>query len=129
MQRDLVGKDVLISDVNKRLDLCQKHNVDLILNQGKLEAMVGAAERKAWSLGRWLDDKILDSYFDTFGQSLFNLQSKTMFFGPSLTQLLRFGDACVVADQLKQLSFFNSCFSFFCVGNNVNVERSDTNLH
>lgn len=85
--------------MHNKIEHLRKQNLELTSIQKKLEELVLTHDSNAWPAGRLVDDRILDSYFETFGENLSNLQSKSQFLGPSLTQLVRFGD---VADVFKQ---------------------------
>lgn len=129
LQNDIFNKDSVISDLTNKLQQYQKQNLDLISNQKRLETLVQKTKERAWLPERWVDDNILDSYFETFGRSVSNLKSRTIFIGPSVTQLIRFGDQSDVLKQLNEVSFMNSNFSFFCINNSISFSKADAGSH
>lgn len=64
----------------KKVEHCRKQNLDLISNNKNLETMLQISEEKAWLPGRWVDDKILDSYFETFNENSSSITSRNIFF-------------------------------------------------
>ncbi|KAG8280140.1 SUMO1 sentrin specific peptidase 8 [Homalodisca vitripennis] len=99
------------------------------LSSDNLKAQLKEAENKAWSSSRWLDDKVLDSYFDAFKIDDELSFRKTLYLGPTITQLLKLGSDDVVGVLLKDLCFTSADFAFCCVGDNEAVLADDAGSH
>ncbi|KAG8250475.1 SUMO1 sentrin specific peptidase 8 [Homalodisca vitripennis] len=122
-------KDTVISGLNNNLNACNKRNSDLLSTISGLKSKVHELDSKSWNSNRWLDDKILDSYFDTFSESVNNSFRKTLFIGPTISQLIKHGSDGEVAATLNDLAFASSDYAFLCVSDNPAVLKEDTGSH
>ncbi|KAG8285536.1 hypothetical protein J6590_078140 [Homalodisca vitripennis] len=108
-------KDMTNELMSLRLEL---DNKDVVIDEIRnLKAQLKEAENKAWSSSRWLDDRVLDSYFDAFK------------IDDELSFRKTLGSDDVVGVLLKDLSFTSADFAFCCVGDNEAVLADDTGSH
>ncbi|KAG8310057.1 SUMO1 sentrin specific peptidase 8 [Homalodisca vitripennis] len=129
VQRLLSEKESFISNLENQIERHQRQNVELISVHSKLAAQLRDAEEKSWHNSRWLEDKIIESYFESFADKQTSKDSETLFFGPSVTQFVKLDDSSDVLPILEELSFYNSKYAFFCVGNNLDKIKSDSGDH
>ncbi|KAG8324231.1 hypothetical protein J6590_097203, partial [Homalodisca vitripennis] len=66
VQNLLSEKEGFISNIENQIERHQRQNVELISVQSKLAAQLRDAEEKSWHNSRWLEDKTIDSYFESF---------------------------------------------------------------
>lgn len=66
---------------------------------------------------KWLDDIYIQTYFDAFQQDINKLRNDVLFFGPCLSQMLRFTNLYEVTQTLTYLNFEKVNFSLFCINN------------
>lgn len=74
----LNDKDSCIGNLNLRLTECQQNILELESTCKTLLIQVNETSSKTWLRSRWLDDKILDDYFNAFSNSANG--SQTLFF-------------------------------------------------
>ncbi|KAG8330275.1 hypothetical protein J6590_067450 [Homalodisca vitripennis] len=99
VQRLLSEKESFISNLENQIERHQRQNVELISVHSKLAAQLRDAEEKSWHNSRWQEDKIIDSYFESFADKQTSKDSETLFFGPSVTQFVKLGDSVSPTDQ------------------------------
>ncbi|KAG8260673.1 SUMO1 sentrin specific peptidase 8 [Homalodisca vitripennis] len=121
LRLELENKDAVIDEISKDLKTCTLEKTNFTSTVENLKAQLKEAENKAWSSSRWLDDKVLDSYFDAFKIDDELSFRKTLYLGPTITQLLKLGSDEVVGVLLKDLCFTSADFAFCCVGDNEAV--------
>ncbi|KAG8293953.1 hypothetical protein J6590_007627 [Homalodisca vitripennis] len=113
LRLELENKDAVIDEISKDLKTCTLEKSNFTSTVENLKAQLKEAENKAWSSSRWLDGKVLDSYFDAFKIDDELSFRKTLYLGPTITQLLKLGSDDFVGVLLKDLSFTSADFAFF----------------
>ncbi|KAG8273256.1 hypothetical protein J6590_025692 [Homalodisca vitripennis] len=129
LRLELENKDAVIDEISKDLKTCTLETTNFTSTVENLKAQLKEAENKAWSSSRWLDDKVLDSYFDAFKIDDELSFRKTLYLGPTITQLLKLGSDEFVGVLLKDLSFTSADFAFCYVGDNEAVLADDAGSH
>ncbi|KAG8305004.1 SUMO1 sentrin specific peptidase 8 [Homalodisca vitripennis] len=117
LRLELKNKDAVINEISKDLKTCTLEKTNFTSTVENLKAQLKEAENKAWSTSRWLDDKVLDSYFDAFK------------IDDELSFRKTLGSDDVVGVLLKDLSFTSADFAFCCVGDNEAVLADDAGSH
>lgn len=125
----LTEKDSIISDLNLQIGQYKLLSRNLTDTNEKLQGQLKLTEERSWLASRWLDDNILDSYFLAFSENTNSLISKAIFFGPSLTEIVKHGEPNDVATLLKNKLFHFSNYAFFCINNNTHCDKQDSGSH
>lgn len=129
LQSAIDDKDKIIDNIRLDLEASNKQKIelaDLVIN---LKSSVKKAEENSWLKSRWVDDAILDGYFQSFNDNVGNELSKVIFMGPSVTQVVKHGSAHDVKDLLVDLGFFNVSYAFLCISNNPATLNQDNGSH
>lgn len=129
LQLKITDKDTLIEKLNCRIKECNSQIIKLVSNENSIKEKLKLANDNSWSVSRWVDDKTLDLYFEAFGNSETSVLSKTLYFGPSLTQIIRFSNREDISTLLNQISFSSSNYVMFCVCNNTDCSKQDSGSH
>lgn len=122
-------KDNIIDSLNNSLNECQKQNSELLNIINCLKAKLQDTEAKSWHNSRWLDDRIIDTYFDNFTRNNTNDTKNILFLGPTISQLIKHGSYEDVKAQLDAVSFTSSDYAFLCVNNNPAELKQDSGCH
>lgn len=125
----LSEKERNISDFSNKIEQQSIQISKFMIEIKELNLKLDDSEARTWLTSRWLDDRVLDSYFEAFGANQSSVASKTLFFGPSITQIVKFGSTDDIESLLNTLSFNESRFSFFCLNNNIDQSKSDSGSH
>lgn len=120
-------KEDLVEAAWHRIDTCNSENAKLMASVAGFDLMVKKAEERAWCDGRWVDDKILNSYYEGF--STIGSEVGQLFIGPSVAQLIMHGEPEDVAALLSQLSFKTFKHVFCCISNGTAELKQDTGSH
>lgn len=82
-----------------------------------------------WNKSRWVDDSLLQTYFDEC-QSSVSHRNDVLMIGPSVAQFIKLNvDLTEVSEQLKQLSVDNKRFIFICVSDSTEGFSDDSGSH
>ncbi|KAG8251589.1 hypothetical protein J6590_076019 [Homalodisca vitripennis] len=103
LQLKISEKESIILDLNDRVENCLKSRSEAFKLVSNMEIQLKEANEKSWLNSRWLDDKILDCYFQTFSSSYTEEMCKPLFLGPTVSQLIKHGDSDIVNSMLNEL--------------------------
>ncbi|KAG8251913.1 SUMO1 sentrin specific peptidase 8 [Homalodisca vitripennis] len=131
----LLLNNTLAHDLNnvKKLNDSLRGNNDIYSKQIKnLNAKLNSLNSQAvlqtneWDKTKWIDDQIIDSYFDSMSTSVVG---KYVFLsGPSSTQLISHSQ--VTASEIMKLpAFSNSNVVLLCVSNSADLTKEDGGTH
>lgn len=129
LEISIAEKNNEISDLNLRVNECNKQIINLNTLYNNIKLQLKQTEERSWHSSRWLDDNILNSYFQAFSESHSSSLSKTIFFGPSLTEIIKHGDPKDIVTLTDQLLFHSSNFAFFCINNSSECLKDDSGSH
>ncbi|KAG8310991.1 SUMO1 sentrin specific peptidase 8 [Homalodisca vitripennis] len=122
-------KDMLIKQLNCNIDELNRKHADLSSLVDTLKNQLKSAEAGTWLMNRWVDDRVLDSYFETFAKAFSDLPCKILFLGPTLVQMVKLGAEDDAKALLSQVSLSSSQYVFCCVSNNVATLKDDSGTH
>ncbi|KAG8318561.1 SUMO1 sentrin specific peptidase 8 [Homalodisca vitripennis] len=122
-------KDIIIAKLSTDLETSDKQKLELSNRVNELKSSIKAVEEKSWLNNRWVDDKILDSYFETFNSKDSKNTSKVIFIGPSVSQMVKHGSDTDVNVLLGNLELFKSDYAFLCISDSVAALKADTGSH
>lgn len=128
--QSLIGeKDLIIARLKSDLEISNTKKLELTGCLTDLKSLVKKAEEKSWLKSRWVDDTILDTFFQSFGRDTKDSLSKVIFMGPSVTQVVNHGTCDDVRDLLGELRFNKFDYAFLCLCDNTATVKQDTGSH
>lgn len=122
-------KDATIAMLKGKVDVLKNQNIDL---SSRIESSLFEIEKiKAgnWNSGRWVEDSILQSYYDGFSAKEKAKSCKALFIGPSLSELLKNGLPCDIKEQILNINLSSYNYAFCCVSDNTQTEVQDGASH
>lgn len=122
-------KDTVIDKLKLSLEDNVCDNTKLKNSVAILKSKILETEEKSWLNSRWVDDKVLDSFFDSFTVNNESALSKVVFVGATVTQLVKFGSPQDVETLMSSLSFSKADYVFLCVNNNYLAFKDDSGSH
>lgn len=129
LQSLISEKDSIIVRLKSDLVVSNNQKLELAGFVTDLKSSVKKAEENSWLKSRWVDDTILDTFFQSFSGNNKDSLSKVIFMGPSVTQFVIHGTCDDVEDHLGKLMFNNFDYAFLCVGNSSATLKQDTGSH
>src|SRR5436190_21973804 len=75
---------------------------------------------------KWLDDHVLDAYFQAFSEDISKSRNDITFLGPSSSQLLKCGDPYQILELVTCLSLETFNYIFFCVNDSIETNYDHT---
>jgi hypothetical protein len=120
---DLTMKNTYLEDKFKELET--KKGKKEIEYATKVSELLRSDEA-AWSRARWVDDTILQSYFDSFNS---NDNSSVLFLGPATTQLLKHCSLKDAQTELDSLLFEEFEYVLCCVNDSLEPADEDSGSH
>ncbi|KAG8314947.1 SUMO1 sentrin specific peptidase 8 [Homalodisca vitripennis] len=128
--QSLVGEnDSIIAKLKSDLAVSNNQKLELTRFVTDLKSSVKKAEEKSWLNSRWVDDTILDTFFQSFSSNNKDSLSRVIFMGPSVTQVVNHGTCNDVKALLGELMFNSFDYAFLCVSNNTATLQQDTGSH
>lgn len=129
LENEISLKERKITTLSKHIELLCSNKVNINQLNSKYVSEMTRAQSLTWDSSKWLDDTIIQSYYDAFSSLGNTSKTKCLFIGPSITQLLKHGSPDVIINSLNDLSFNKADFAFCCVNNSNNPEKDDSGSH
>lgn len=110
-------KNSIIDQLSLNLQLLQKDKLELCSAVSELQNKLSRIDED-----KWLDDAILQTFFSSFNNSDKAVSTRSLFLGPSVTELLKHGNMDDVNKQLRDINLDRYHYIFFCLNNTLNTK-------
>lgn len=122
-------KDASISMLKNKLEVLKNQNIELSSKIDISKFEIDKLKAGNWNSGRWVEDSILQSYYDSFMAKEKSKSCKALFIGPSLSELLKNGLPCDIKQQILDTDLRSYNYAFCCVNDNTQTEAQDGASH